>query len=206
MFGHPVAQLLAPPAPNGPFSADHRQQANGAVLGETAIGEVDVEESELPWTHQGALRALATVSRTGQSPPSRRTFLLITGAGALVPAAAWLRKRPDPDTAGFGARRVTGQTLGALRDRLGQLRRLDDEHGTIVLLPAITGDLAYVVSLLKDAAYSETIGRRLQGCAAGLARLTGWGHYEAGRDDLAQRALQAALRGRFASGCQNCVV
>lgn len=197
MFGLPVETLLswapgdatpaaALPIPNPPSS-----------LPVTPLREAEQalpDSIDLPWTHRGIIAVLdETVSNT-LANTNRRTFVLVTGAAASAPAAAWLRKDPDLATAGFGQRRVSAQTVAALEKRLDQLRRLDDEVGVVGLLPCVVGDLAFVVSVLKDANYAESTGRGLHDCAAELARLAGWAHYEAGRDDLAQHFFEVALR------------
>lgn len=79
-------------------------------------------------------------------------------------------------------------------------QHMDDAIGGGTLLPSVQEDLRLVVLMLRNAAYTEEVGRRLHGVAAEMGRLAGWLAYDSDQHALAQRFWLAALRAAHSSG------
>jgi tetratricopeptide (TPR) repeat protein len=150
-----------------------------------------------PWDASGTVDALATVVDAGVV--ERRRFLAVTGLTLTGVAHQWL----------FEPERVAASVLGkridhAIVDDLGRVaearRRMDDAIGGGALLPSVREDLRLVVALLRNAAYTEDVGRRLYGVAAEFSRLAGWLACDSEAPALAQRYFTAGLRAAHLSG------
>ena len=74
-----------------------------------------------------------------------------------------------------------------------ELRKMDDVAGGGVLTLA-QQQFDWVATLLAQASYEDTTGRKLHTALAELGQFCGWGTYEAGQRGLAQRCNIAALR------------
>ena len=149
------------------------------------------------WDPAGTMDALAAV--VDADPMERRQFLALTGLTLTAVAHQWL----------FDPARVAASVLGkrvdhAIVDDLERVadarRRMDDAIGGGTLLPSVREDLRLVVALLKNAAYTDDVGRRLYGVAAEFSRLAGWLTCDCDSPALAQRYFAAGLRAAHLSG------
>ncbi len=152
----------------------------------------------LPWTVAGSLHAVRVVTEAGSV--ERRILLTLLGAGACAPAHEWLIARPDA-----GVARSSGSLLpvGVVDDLdviVGRLRRMDDQLGGETLLPLVRTNLRYVLGLLDERRYTDSVGRRLHATAAELMRLAGWSALDSGHHPQAQRYQVAALHAAHAAG------
>jgi hypothetical protein len=77
---------------------------------------------------------------------------------------------------------------------------MDDALGGGTLLRTVNEDLRVVVGLLKNASYTEEVGRRLYAVAAQFGRVAGWIACDCEQPALAQRYFLAALRAAHVSG------
>jgi hypothetical protein len=155
------------------------------------------DELDQPWNSVGAVASLATV--IDADAVERRHFLALTGLTLTSAAHQWLI---DPA-------RVAASLLGkradhALVDELERVadarRRMDDALGGGTLLRTVNEDLRVVVGLLKNASYTEEVGRRLYAVAAQFGRVAGWIACDCEQPALAQRYFLAALRAAHVSG------
>ncbi len=149
-----------------------------------------------PWDSAGAIAALEQV--VDADSMERRHFMAMTGLTLTAVAHQWL----------FDPARVAASVLGkradhALVDDMQRVaearRRMDDAVGGGGLLPAVREDLRLVVAMLRNASYTEEVGRRLHAVAAEFGRLAGWLAYDSDQPALAQRYFLAALRAAHAS-------
>lgn len=150
-----------------------------------------------PWDANGAVVALASV--VDADAMERRHFLALTGVTLTAVAHQWL----------FDPARVAASVLGkrvdhAVVDDLERVaearRRMDDALGGGTLLPAVREDLRLVVAMLKNASYSEEVGKRLHGVAAEYGRLAGWLADDCNQPAMAQRYFLTAMRAAHLSG------
>ncbi|MGH3889238.1 MAG: tetratricopeptide repeat protein [Pseudonocardiaceae bacterium] len=154
----------------------------------------------LPWTAAGSLHAVRAVTDAGSM--DRRILLTLLGAAACAPAHEWLLARGEADAA---LARSSGSPLPmAVVDHLdgivGRLRRMDDQIGSGTLLQLVRGQLRYVLGLLEQRRYTDTVGRRLHATAGELMRLAGWLSFDSGQHPQAQRYWTAGLHAAHAAG------
>ncbi|MET8008246.1 hypothetical protein [Nonomuraea glycinis] len=122
----------------------------------------------------------------------RRGFL-ITSTGTLAVIIAQWATAPQAGGA-VGGRRLSREVPDLFDARLDALRHLDDHVGSGQNYDAATTELRLITRLLKEASYTEEVGRRLHGCAAEASRLAGWCAYDDGHHAAAERHFVAALR------------
>jgi hypothetical protein len=151
-----------------------------------------------PWTAAGVLAAVNAVTDTGSM--DRRVFFHLAGGALTEPALEWLIARPATDLDGFAGRRVPATHVDAIEEMTAQLRRMDDRFGGGTVLDLVRAQVRHVLDLLRNNAYSASIGIRLHACAAELLRLAGFLSFDAGRQGEAQRFWLAALRAAHAAG------
>jgi tetratricopeptide (TPR) repeat protein len=152
----------------------------------------------LPWTAHGALTAAAEV--TEATTMDRRVFLGLTGTALTAPALDWLLAQPVRDLHGFKGRRIHEPHVKSIEELTAHLRRMDDQFGGGAILNLVRAQVRYVVDLLRDHSYTESVGGRLHGAAAELLRLGGWLSFDSGHQAQAQRYWLAALHSAHAAG------
>jgi len=125
----------------------------------------------------------------------RRGFLGITGAALVALADEWLRIEPARLAGALhGSLRVDEEIVASIERQTLVLRQLDDKLGGPTLATTAAAQLRLVVELLRDASYSELVGRRLYAAAANLGQFAGWRAYDAGQHFAAQRHYRAGLQ------------
>lgn len=152
---------------------------------------------DLPWDAHGAVVALASV--VDADAMERRHFLALTGLTLTAVAHQWLFD-PARVAASLMGKRVDHAVVADLERVADARRRMDDALGGGTLLPAVREDLRLVVAMLKNAAYSEEVGKRLHAVAAEYCRQAGWLAYDSGQPALSQRYFLAAMRAAHVSG------
>ncbi|MBV9139391.1 MAG: hypothetical protein JO115_00440 [Pseudonocardiales bacterium] len=157
-----------------------------------------ISELILPWTAAGSLRAVRVVADAMSM--ERRILLTLLGTGMCAPAHEWLIARPEADAARSSGSPVSVGAVDHLDVIAGQLRRMDDQMGGDTLLPLARANLRYVLGLLGERRYTDTVGRRLHATAAELMRLAGWSAWESVQHAQAQRYWVAALHAAHAAG------
>ncbi|MFB7896135.1 hypothetical protein ACFC1B_07370 [Streptomyces xiamenensis] len=147
-------------------------------------------------------QVLATAAAWARTAPEDQAALHPAPESALF-AAAWDATRQgaaelDPPR---GSDRVLPPLMDLLDGHLRDLRRLDDRAGGGSLSQRyVHTALNAVLDLLRNSHYTETIGRRLLGNAAGLAQLAGWMAFDAGLAPAAHRHQLLAIRLARAAG------
>jgi hypothetical protein len=97
-------------------------------------------------------------------------------------------------------RRIGVAQVAEVEARVHQLRRLDDHVGGQETHAMVTSELAATTALLRDAAYTERIGKRLLIAVGELAQLAGWVTSDAGHHRRAERYYLAGMRAAHAGG------
>lgn len=155
---------------------------------------------ELPWTADGALRAMQTLTQAGLM--QRRRFLAVAGGAAAAQPLKWLVAAPVLHTlrsapGGWLPETVVDELDGVIAG----VRRMDDQlGGSAALLDLVHAHLTYVVRLLEHHSYTDTVGRRLHSSAGELLRLAGWLAFDSGGHGRAQRYWHTALHAAHAAG------
>ena len=152
----------------------------------------------LPWTAAGSLRAVRVVTDAGGM--ERRIVLTLLGGAACAPAHEWLLAHPEADTARPSGSPLPVGVVDDLDGIAGQLRRMDDQIGSGTLFPLVSTPLRYVLGLLEERRYSDSVGRRLHATAGELMRLAGWLSFDSGQHPQAQRYWVAGLHAAHAAG------
>lgn len=123
----------------------------------------------------------------GKLPVDRRQFI---GAGALAGVAL-----SAPDAVAQG-RRIGWSDVDRYRQRIADLRRLDDFSGGASVYPLVVEEIGNLSALAADGSYREEVGRRLLSVLGELYQFASWTAFDAGRVEpakqLAQRAANAA--------------
>ncbi|MER6817452.1 hypothetical protein ABT299_50070 [Spirillospora sp. NPDC000708] len=148
-----------------------------------------VLESE--WTPAGTLHLLTDMG--GSVDLDRRGFLVVTASALAASVAQWVTAAPAVAVDDRG-RRVGVEAPELFDARLHALRHLDDIVGAGQVYTAALVELRLITDLLRNASYSEEVGRRLFSCAAEAARLAGWCAYDAGRIAQAEQHFVTGLR------------
>jgi hypothetical protein len=152
----------------------------------------------LPWSPAGSLRAVRVVIEAGGV--ERRIALTLLGGAVCVPAHEWLVARSEADTAQASGSPLPVGVVDELDGIAGQLRRMDDQVGSGTLLPLVRANLRYVLGLLEERRYSDSVGRRLHTTAGELMRLAGWLSFDSRQHPQAQRYWVAGLHAAHAAG------
>jgi hypothetical protein len=148
---------------------------------------------DLPWTPRGAWQAAGLLSGhlTGPSPVRPP---VLPGPSLVGPALDWLTADDEEPSSQQVGRQIVGpEAVQVLRDRIGQLRRLDDAQGGPLVLEWVTQDLRWAASLVHNGSYDPATGIELHGVVAELAQLAGWLACDQGRAGIGQRYLLAGL-------------
>ena len=151
----------------------------------------------MPRTRALGLEALAEVVEA--DAVDRRQFLVRVGVTLTSAAHEWLFD-PARAAASLHGKCVGHKLIDDLDHVVETKRHRDDAIGGGTLLPSVWEDLRLVVSMLRNAAYPEDVGRRLHGVAAEMGRLAGWLAYDSDQHSFAQRFWLAALRAAHVSG------
>lgn len=125
-------------------------------------------------------------------PPSRDN--------ALHLAHEWLIVEPPQIYEMRAGRRINAATVQRVEDRVQQLRLLDDHAGGLDTYELVTTELAATIQMLREAAYTESVGRRLLAAVAELCQVAGWVAADSGQPAAATRYYLAGVRAAHAAG------
>jgi tetratricopeptide (TPR) repeat protein len=91
-------------------------------------------------------------------------------------------------------RRIEANLLANIEERLGLLRRMDDELGSGDQAAIAHNEAGFVVQLLKSGSHTEHSGRKLYALASEALRQAAWSCFDQGRHGFAERYFEGALR------------
>jgi transcriptional regulator with XRE-family HTH domain len=122
-----------------------------------------------------------------------------TPENALTLAHEWLVTDP-PQVYELGAgRRIGGDLVDQLEQRVHQIRLIDDHVGGRDTYAMATTELAVTAELLREASFTEEVGRRLLAVVSELCQIAGWITSDAGRHGEARRLYLAGARSAHAA-------
>ncbi|WIM97716.1 helix-turn-helix transcriptional regulator [Actinoplanes oblitus] len=123
-----------------------------------------------------------------------------TAENAVELAHQWLIAEPPQLLEVRSGRRIGAGTVERVERRVQQLRVLDDYVGGGETWVMVTRELTATAGLLKGAAYTEDVGRRLLVAIGELCQVAGWVLSDSGRLAEAERVYLAGVRAANAGG------
>lgn len=130
----------------------------------------------------------------------RRVFLAISGAALTQPALEWLIATPATDLERTVGKRIIDSDVDTIETVTAQLRTMDDRFGGGTALKVVKGQIQFVLDLLRDHRYTESVGTRLHQTVAELHRLAGYMSFDMGDYPQAQRFYLSALHAAHSAG------
>lgn len=133
-------------------------------------------------------------------------WLAIGSDHALTATAArrlvheWLAAETPQTVEITAGRRIDMGMVDTITRRVAQLRRVDDFIAGRELRPLVERELRVTVGLLRQAAYSDQVGRALLNAVAELCQLAGWVTVDAGAPQRAARYLALGVHAAHAAG------
>lgn len=124
----------------------------------------------------------------------------------LTPAVArrlvhqWLVAETPQTVQITSGRRIGAGMVDTVARRVAQLRRVDDHIGGRELRPLVERELHATAGLLRNAAYTDPVGRALLGAVAELCQLAGWVVADAGAPEVAARYHLLGVHAAHAAG------
>ncbi|MBC9006412.1 helix-turn-helix domain-containing protein [Micromonospora aurantiaca (nom. illeg.)] len=123
-----------------------------------------------------------------------------TADNAVALAHEWLIAEPPQVYEVRAGRRIGARVVDQVERRVQQLRLLDDHVGGVQTHDVVSQELAVTANLLRDASYTEPVGRRLLVAVGELCQLAGYVANDAGRYAEAERLYLAGVRAAHAGG------
>ncbi|MGH3981351.1 MAG: helix-turn-helix domain-containing protein [Pseudonocardiaceae bacterium] len=124
--------------------------------------------------------------------------LTATGARRLV--HEWLAAEAPQTVEIAEGRRIGVGMVDTVARRVAQLRRVDDFIAGRELQPLVERELRVTARLLREAAYTDRVGRALLSTVAELCQLAGWVTVDAGAPERAARYLALGVHAAHAAG------
>jgi tetratricopeptide (TPR) repeat protein/transcriptional regulator with XRE-family HTH domain len=116
-----------------------------------------------------------------------------TPALAVRLAHEWLVTEPPQIVETRAGRQIGEGLTRTVERRVEQLRHMDDFIGGNDLYALVAKELRATISILKDAGYGETLGKRFLSAVGELCQLAGWTAADAGLTAIAQRYYAAGI-------------
>jgi len=112
----------------------------------------------------------------------------------------WLVVEPPQSVELRAGRRVGPRLAAATAGRVDWLRHLDDYLAGADMEAAVGRELTVTSAVVRDASYSDVVGRQLLGALGDLCQLAGWVAVDAGRDRRACHLYAIGLSAAHAAG------
>jgi len=177
---------------------------------EIVVGWVGITQAQLSRIESGPpikdLDKLTEWARALQIPASLLWFKLpehrlarapdeplATPALAMRLAHEWLVSDPPQIVETRAGRQIGEGLTRKVERRIEQLRHMDDFVGGIDLYELVAKELRSTVSILKEAGYTESVGKRFLTATGELCQLAGWTAADAGLPAIAQRYYSAGI-------------
>jgi transcriptional regulator with XRE-family HTH domain len=140
----------------------------------------------------------------GRSTESLGEFLLaeteLTPSSALRLSQDWRVIDPPQVAELRSGRRVGERLVHAVTERVEVLRHMDDFLGGGDLHALVRDELSATLVMVRDASYTEPVGRALLAAVADLAQLAGWVASDAGMPVLAEHYYLGGACAAHAAG------
>ncbi|WP_018681158.1 tetratricopeptide repeat protein [Actinokineospora enzanensis] len=123
-----------------------------------------------------------------------------TAEDVLRLAHQWLVLDPPQVVELSGGRQVGRGLVSTIEHRVAQLRRMDDFMAGGELYAVVAREVEVTAGVVRDARYSEAVGRRLLGAVGELCQLAGWIHDDAGQHGRAAHYYAVGVGAAHAAG------
>jgi tetratricopeptide (TPR) repeat protein len=167
-----------------------------ALATDGALTALVCEQGAEPWHLDGGLWRPKDSERLAAAIATETP----TADNAVQLAHQWLISEPPQVYEVRSGRRIGVGTVEQVEQRVQQLRLLDDYVGGTETYTLVTGELAATAALLREAAYTEDVGRRLLVAIGELCQLGGWTSSDAGRHAEAERLYLTGVLAAHAGG------
>jgi tetratricopeptide (TPR) repeat protein len=154
------------------------------------------EEPAQPRSEDGPVGSYPLASKRAASVLDMVTSddaLVATPALAVRLAHEWLVTEPPQIVETRAGRQIGEGLTRTVEQRVEQLRHMDDFIGGNDLYALVAKELRTTVSILKEAGYSEMLGKRFLTAVGELCQLAGWTAADAGLPVMAQRYYAAGI-------------
>jgi transcriptional regulator with XRE-family HTH domain len=115
-------------------------------------------------------------------------------------AHEWLIADSPQSIESTAGRRIGAALAATVATRVVELRHLDDELGGDDLAPVVIRELRDTETLIRNAAYTEAVGRSLLTSQGELAQIAGWVASDAGRHHTAERLYLSGVAAATEAG------
>ncbi|WP_143229222.1 transcriptional regulator [Actinophytocola xanthii] len=185
------AQVLGIPAELLWFDLPGRRRPGSTtVVGPLSDSGVDPDLRDGDWTGTES-RELAGM--LCEDPP-------VSAESVTRLVHAWLVTEPPHVVERASGRRIGENLVSTVERRTAELRRIDDVVAGGDLHALVVNELRATAALLREASYTEALGRRLLTAVGELAQLAGWVVGDAGRYASAAHYYLAGVRAAHAAG------
>lgn len=123
-----------------------------------------------------------------------------TPDNALTLAHEWLVTDPPQAFELKAGRHVGLDLVERMEQRVHQIRLIDDHVGGLDTYAMVAAELGATADLLREASFTEDVGRRLLAVVAELCQIAGWVAADAGRHGEARRLYLAGGRAAHGAG------
>ena len=172
-------------------STEHPIEAADCVVGGTSGADTILVTNGL-WD-QAATEALSAFLTDQRSLGAQTARLL---------AQVWRVTEPPQILEIQAGRRVGARLAAMVLERTDALRRMDDSLGGGDLHDLVRRELRSTISLVREASYTEPVGRQLLGAVGQLCQLAGWVASDAGLYLPAERYYVGGVSAAHAAGDQ----
>jgi transcriptional regulator with XRE-family HTH domain/tetratricopeptide (TPR) repeat protein len=188
------------------MALDDALDAWGALLAVWTVGDCAAPPTMVESGSDDETLALPLAEWTATDGEALAERLAIGSDWALSPTAArrlvheWLVTETPQTVEITAGRRIGMAMVDTVARRVAQLRRVDDFIAGRELQPLIERELRATARLLREAAYSDQVGRALLSAVAELCQLAGWVTVDAGAPERAARHLALGVQAAHAAG------
>ncbi len=185
---------------------DDALDARGALLAAWTVGDCAAPPTVVETGSDDEVLSLPLAAWTAADGEALAERLAVGSDRALTPTAArrlvheWLVTETPQTVEITVGRRVGMGMVDTVTRRVAQLRRVDDFIAGRELQPLVERELRATARLLREAAYTDRVGRALLSAVAELCQLAGWVTVDADAPERAARHLALGVHAAHAAG------
>ncbi len=185
---------------------DDALDARGALLAAWTVGDCAAPPTVVETGSDDEVLSLPLAEWTAADGEALAERLAVGSDRALTPTAArrlvheWLVTETPQTVEITAGRRIGMGMVDTVTRRVAQLRRVDDFIAGRELQPLVERELRATARLLREAAYTDRVGRALLSAVAELCQLAGWVTVDANAPERAARHLALGVHAAHAAG------